>query len=502
MSSEVTHRSPRAAKLRAIHPAAWLTLLAAIGYAIIFGRLAASHHNNFGTWAWDLGIYDQGFWLVSRGGQTFMTVRGLDIWGHHINLIAYLIAPFYWLGAGATFLCVMQATVIGFGAVPVYLLARDRFGQHWMGFLLALVYLMYSPIQWLSWRDFHPEALAITPFLMAWWCARTYRWKWFALFIFVILAIREDTALAVIALGFVIAFSKSSTTRRAGLYTVASGLIWYVVATRLVLPHFNRGQQAYYIKAFYSNYGTTTLSVLGHIVTHPKQVFDDTVQVDRLRFYRDLILSYGGFSLLAPLQLIVALPQMLANVIGLNPYARMIMYQYTALLVAPLTVAAIDGVARVWRLKPTRFLRLKPIRAILVLWLVVASITSNVAWSNSYISHKYDVWKGESGERTLTMQQAISLIPDNVSVTATFTLLPHLSHRQSIYNWPVPWVNSYWGVDDGYRLPAPETVEWLAIDRNHVGEPEKQLFAKLIAPGGEFVVDFDKDDVVVAHRRP
>lgn len=30
-----------------------------------FAWLAVENHRNFGTWSYDLGIYDQGFWLVS-----------------------------------------------------------------------------------------------------------------------------------------------------------------------------------------------------------------------------------------------------------------------------------------------------------------------------------------------------------------------------------------------------------------------------------------------------
>jgi uncharacterized membrane protein len=53
------------------------------------------------------------------------------------------------------------------GAFPVYLIARDRFAKPWMGLLFAVVYLMYAPIQWISWANFHPEALVIAPLLYA-----------------------------------------------------------------------------------------------------------------------------------------------------------------------------------------------------------------------------------------------------------------------------------------------------------------------------------------------
>ncbi len=95
------------------HPAAWLTFVGACCSPSCSARSACKRQNTFGTWSFDMGIYDQGFWLVSRGGQTFMTVRGLDFWGQHLNLIAYAFVPFYWLGAGPNFLFVAQAAVLG-----------------------------------------------------------------------------------------------------------------------------------------------------------------------------------------------------------------------------------------------------------------------------------------------------------------------------------------------------------------------------------------------------
>ncbi len=124
-------------RLAAIHPAAWLTLLGALTFTVVFGRLGMQHHRNFGTWAFDMGIYDQSFWLVSRG-KSWVTVRGLDFWGHHINLIAIAFAPFYWLGAGPSFLYVVQAGALGAGAIPTYLLARDRLRDPWVGLVFAV----------------------------------------------------------------------------------------------------------------------------------------------------------------------------------------------------------------------------------------------------------------------------------------------------------------------------------------------------------------------------
>jgi hypothetical protein len=131
--------------------------------------------------------------------------------------------------------------------------------------------------------------------------------------------------------------------------------------------------------------------------------------------------------------------------------------------------------------------------------MLVCAYVTNIAWAPSPISANADVW-GRSIERHDAMRDAIALVPDDASVTATYTLGPHLSHREQIYDWPNPWVPAYWGNDDTYKLPDPTAIEYIVIDRQQVGEAQRELLAGLVAPDGEFEVLFDEDDVVVGRR--
>ena len=484
-------------RISTIHPAAWFTAAAALLFAMVFGRLGVQHHRNFGTWSYDMGIYDQGFWLVSRGGQSFMTVRGMEFWGHHLNLIVAAFVPFYWLGAGPPFLYIAQATGLAVAAFPIYLIARDRFAKPWMGLLFAVVYLMYAPIQWMSWANFHPESLVIAPLLYAWWFASHRRWRAMFVALLIALSIREDAALVVIMLGLVLAImyrrgKGDHHDRMMALATCVLGFAWYAVATRFVIPHFNQGKQPFYIQYFYSNYGKDMPEIIQTMIRHPNRVIADAIQPDRLRFYRDLALPLGGLPVVAPLALFMAVPQLLASVIGLSPYARSIHYQYTAMMIAPLIIAAIEGARVLWRFKV--------MRTVLPIWLLGCAYMTNVAWSPSPIGDFYVVW-AQPTPRHEAMREALKLVPDDASVAATYTLLPHLSHRAQIYDWPNPWVPSYWGNDDRFRLPDPSAIDYIVLDRTQVGPAQQALVAGLIAPGGPYEVLFDVDDVLVARRR-
>ena len=51
-----------------------------------FIRLSMLRYDRFHTFGFDLGIYDQGIWLLSRAKDPFVTIRGLEFFGHHTNI--------------------------------------------------------------------------------------------------------------------------------------------------------------------------------------------------------------------------------------------------------------------------------------------------------------------------------------------------------------------------------------------------------------------------------
>jgi hypothetical protein len=134
---------------------------------------------------------------------------------------------------------------------------------------------------------------------------------------------------------------------------------------------------------------------------------------------------------------------------------------------------------------------------------MVCMYFTNIAWSPSPISAVLDrepIW-AEPSPRHDVIRKAMQLIPDDASVTATYGILPHLTHREQIYDWPNPWIMAYFGNDDGYRLPDPSTIEYIILDRRNVGADQQELVDSLIAPGGDFEVLFDEDEILVGRRR-
>jgi hypothetical protein len=188
----------------------------------------------------------------------------------------------------------------------------------------------------------------------------------------------------------------------------------------------------------------------------------------------------------------MALPQLVASVIGLSPYARMIRYQYTAVMIGPLMIAAVEGAWVLWRFRL--------VRRALPAWLLVCALVTNAMWSPSPLSDEgRQVWAGPQA-RDASLRAALAVVPDGASVTATYRLVPHLTHRRQVYDWPSPFNAAVWGNMDCDRLPAPTVVQYVVVDKRDISAGDLDLYLAMRRVGGPFQVVYEDDDAVTLRR--
>lgn len=463
-----------------------LGLVVAIGlWSSTLARLAALRHDRFGTFGFDLGIYDQATWLLSRARDPFITVRGLEAFGHHVNLLLFLLAPFYRFGAGPHFLLLVQVGAQASGACAVFLLARDRLHDRWLALALGVVYLLHPTSQWLVWEFFHPDAVAIGPLLFAYWAARERRWGWFACAALLAAMCKEDVALVLVVIGLLIAFRGD---RRIGLGVSAGSLAWYVVATRVVIPWQN-GIGPFY-DSFFGTLGTTPSGVAYNVVRHPGAAWDVVRHHDRVEYLWRMLGPLAFVPLLSPSTLMIAVPMLAVDLLTSFPYARDAHFHYSALVLVGVMIATVEGVARL----PTARTR----RA-LVVAILASSIVATVAWGPSPISREYHRgwWPLQSDPRQAVNEAAVRAVPANAAVSASYIYVPHLAHRVKVYEFPVPWRNVNWGVR-GEHLDDPNRVDWIVVNRELLDVEGQNVLRKLLRY--EFRVVSESDGVVVARR--
>jgi uncharacterized membrane protein len=461
-----------------------------IFYAVVFGRLTWFQQSHYGTFDYDMGIFDQEIWLAAHHLNPFMTIRGLDMWANHVNPIIYLLVPFYWFGAGPHFLYLVQTLAFALSAIPLWLLARDRFGNPWLALGIPLAWLLYPAVEWMTKWPFQPEYLGVPAFLFAYWLADRGYWRWYGVCVVLVLATKEDSALPIIVLGILLAFRHH---RRAGLLTIAGALSWFLLCVELIMPSASNTSTPFFAYQF-SSLGTSMAQILYNSVRHPSRILRLAFNHDRYKYYSQLLVPVAGMALLAPTTLLLAIPTLLVNVTDNQGYTYDIKYQYGAFVAAGIFLAVIEGAAHV---------RWPGLRRLQIGIVCACALASNVAWSPSplnNIEYHSGIWALAPDAQSSTLDKMVHMVPAGAGVSATFNVVPHLSHRDVIYTWPNPWVRSYYGISNTEPPEYPSTVRYLVLETADNSPADEILLQGLTKRGGAFHIILEQDQAVLAVR--
>ena len=468
-----------------------ITLAALLAvYLGLFGWLTWLQQANFGTFDFDLGVFDQEIWLAAHHWDALITIRGLTMWANHVNPIVYLLVPLYWLGAGPHVLYLVQTGALAGAAVPLWLLARERAGA-WTATAVAFAWLASPALEWMNWWAFQPEYLAVPALIGAYWFADRRRWLPYALCVAAVLATKEDAALAVAALGVVLVARRRA---RAGLVTLGAAVTWFLVALEVIMRAATPGAAPFFLYQ-YAALGDSTGQIALALVRRPWVVLAALTRSSSLAYYLKILAPTAFLALAAPVTLVLVVPTLVVNVLNNQGYTTDIHYQYSALITAGVFVALVEALGRL--AVSTRARRLAGAL------LLGASLAANVAWSPSPLdaaAFHGGYWSLSSSPRTRELARLVARVPASAGVSATYTVVPHLAHRDVIYSWPNPWIRVNYGVSATQPAEPVRAVDYLVLDLTEVSAAQRTLLARLLAPRGPFRVLVHRDQALLAVR--
>lgn len=476
------------ARLRA-QPSQLVLAVVAAAWVAVFGWLTWLRFERFASFGFDMGIYDQAIWLLAHLEGQFVTVRGIDLFGHHANVALYLLTPFYRLGAGPNFLNVLQVVLTASGTIPLYLLARRRLASGALATALGVAYLLHPSLGFFMWEQFHPEVMALTPLLWAYWLAEDRRWKPMAVLLVLAVLLKEDIALTVVVFGVIVAVRGH---RRVGLVVSGLALGWFFFVTKVFIPHF--AGETFYVTQLFGELGGSTSEITVNALRDPSLVIEPILSDEGLDYLFRLAAPYGFASLLAPGALLLGAPQALVNMLTTVDFTRNAIYHYSALPLLGLTLATVEGIAAATRRRPR-------VRVAAVGVVVGAALITTVTWGLSPIGAEYRQgwWPLARDGRQGSLEAAVAMVPDEAGVSATYNLVAHLSQRREIYEFPNPFRPVNWGVE-GEDFPGPTAADWLVLDRLAMDAEDRDMIEQLLADG-VYERAFDRDQVLVARRR-
>ncbi len=124
-------------------------------YCSVFGTMSILRYLSFHTTFFDLGIYDHAIWnIAKRGDLSYLC------WGHFRPIVG-IYSFFYKLFPSAITLLVLQTLAIGFSAVPLYYIARNKLGHGFYGLVIVIIFFLYSPVEYNNLENFHADHLLI-----------------------------------------------------------------------------------------------------------------------------------------------------------------------------------------------------------------------------------------------------------------------------------------------------------------------------------------------------
>ena len=427
---------------------AWFAVgTAVVLYVVVFSIRSLRNHHGFGTFGFDLGIFDQGVWLLSRFKEPFVTVRGMHLFADHTSFILLFLVPFYWVFPSVSVLLIAQSVALAVAAVPAFLLARDKLESVGLALCVSLTYLAQPAIGWTNLENFHPDVFEVPLVLFAMYFLVRRKWLGLILCIVALLLVKEDVPLLTFFLGVYIAFC---CHRRLGIAISLLSVAWFVANQWLILPGFGEGG-ALHGQRVIGQFGGYS-GFLKTAVTRPWEIVGIALGPQRPWYLWQLVAPLGLLPLLSPGVVLIATGPLLSNLITTFGYQHNIQYHYQTLIVPVLVAAAVFGIARFTSHR---------MRTALVGLMLVSAVCAGYLWGPLGRNPGFVGDPSSPGVRA--SREAIEMIPEDAGVSAYYNFVPHLTHRDHVYEFPNPWRATNWGAFDreGQQLPLTKKVDYI-----------------------------------------
>ncbi len=437
--------------IRTRRPTLWQVLLAILIVVHVWYLTRASLriHYTLGTGAYDLGLYDQGIWLLSRFKAPAVTLIGRNLFGDHTSFILLLLVPLYWIAPGAGTLFLVQSAALSAAAIPVFLLTRRATGREWVAFSVATAYLANPTINLVNTEDFHPDAFLPVLVGLAIWFAVTSRWRPYAITVVLMLLVKEDVVLILVPLGLWVALRHHRTY---GIVTAAMSIAYFVFAVAVIHGLSGTGFPNAWRIPFGGFWG-----LIKTTWTHPGEVVDYLVSGDRPWYLWQIGIPLAFGFLLSPGVAAVAVLVVGSNVVSNFAYQHQIRFHYSAVIVAILFMAVAIGLGRV------RGRLLKGAVAVLV----ACAVWTGYLWSDVGLG-RYPRYTEPDSAVATQAQDIIALIPGDAAISVETGIAAHVARRKDVYMFPNPFATAYYGYETsslppGTRLPVADTIEYVVV---------------------------------------
>lgn len=401
----------------------WISAIVILAWCFYFVTSFFPHYF-FNSNAWDLWIFNQSLWLYSHGHLWPNTLRHVDtLFADHFEILLFPLALFRYL-LGSYTLLFFQGIFLLMGGWGIYLLWKEKWVDRTNVILAVTLYFSFFGIFQALIFDYHNNVTAT--WLIPWIYYFFHKKKYMSLFFIFMLFILAKENLWLLGFAISIGFLIDVRSRREFFLTCCLALISlgvFFILVKYIIPYFNHWNYAHWE---YKKLGADMFSACKNLILSPIESFSILFNSShKIHTWWILMLSWV-ILLISPRFLLVFLV-----LLGQKLFSESI---------------AISGTQFHYSVEFAPFIAI----AVLSLWAKNMNLAKYVSiffiWINSIFVLTLPVFSGYSlfsylklsyvSSNRSAILYALDKIDPTSSVSASNTIVSHISFRKEIYLFP------------------------------------------------------------------
>lgn len=399
-----------------------------VGTTVVFGYYTSIKYRTYNNFTFDFGVFAQMYERMASSFAPNTTVERSYMMSHfgvHFSPIFYLFLPLYYIFRSPIYLFYVQSASVAAGVFAVYLICGKLGFSGKLTLALELMYAFYPCLINGTFYDFHENKFLTTIILFLFYFIISKNKIWEFVFAFLLLMVKEDAAIYLIAIGLFVMIYRKEVWR--GLIMLGMAIVYFIIAQQIVAASGEEGVMIGRLSDYFVNgersFGSVAKSVFFDVGFLIKQMF--TVEKIPFILWMFAPVAFSPFMTKKISSLILLFPIIPINLMQSWKYQYDVDYQYTYGVAALIFMCAIFVIAK---LKTDH-------RRIIVL----TSLCLCVVMSASLIYPKIVTVSGymaNSGDTCKQVDELIDSVPSDATVTASHSLVPHLYKVEWLYTMP------------------------------------------------------------------
>ena len=394
--------------------------------ALFFTLTPCLYYAQFNPRSFDTAVYVKPLWSTLHDSFMATSVRpyAFHAWGDHFNPLLLFFLPFYYVWQDPRMVLILQGLVVALGVFPLFWLSQEKTKSKTLSVLIALAYVSSTSLRHLTANTFHPETVAITFLLFAFFFLEKKRIGLTLLFLF-LLAICKENMWGVVAF-FGIFMALKYRYVKTGLSLFVVGLSMFVVCLKYIVPHFSFTHDYSYVPR-YAHLGSSFGDIFLNLIHKPWLILQSfgIGMWKKITFLKSIFLVSGGFSLFSPLHLIVSFPllaqSLLSNYWGeFSTASQAILIPLgSALIAVPYGISFLLSEPRI-----SKYISVKKLAVWLLFTIFVFMEFSPILTLRKSQNLNFDA---------VIAKKIVDFLPREKSVTSTVAIFEHLLDRKESF---------------------------------------------------------------------